>query len=433
MLVLNMSDSPTSDSLFARAKQLIPGGVNSPVRAFRSVGGAPFFVKSARGATLVTADDRELIDFVCTWGPAIHGHNHPVIKAAIAAALEKGTSFGTPNPYEVEMAELIVRFVPSVQKVRMCNSGTEATMSAIRLARGFTRRDKIVKFSGCYHGHSDSLLIKAGSGALTHGHPDSAGVPASFARETIVLPYNDRAALDAAFAANPGEIAGVIIEPYCGNVGFIMPNPGYLAYLREITARHGAMLIFDEVMTGFRIAKGGVQEREGIVPDLTCLGKIIGGGLPVGAFGGRSEIMDFLAPLGPVYQAGTLSGNPLAMAAGIAGLRLLEDFNPYPRLDALGRQLRDAVLAATRAKGIAAQVPQCGSMFSIFFTATPVRDYATALTGDAKLFARFFQACLAKGVYLAPSAYEAGFISTAHDGSALDRACEIISQAIREL
>ena len=433
MLVLNMSDSPTSDSLFARAKQLIPGGVNSPVRAFRSVGGAPFFVKSARGATLVTADDRELIDFVCTWGPAIHGHNHPVIKAAIAAALEKGTSFGTPNPYEVEMAELIVRFVPSVQKVRMCNSGTEATMSAIRLARGFTRRDKIVKFSGCYHGHSDSLLIKAGSGALTHGHPDSAGVPASFARETIVLPYNDRAALDAAFAANPGEIAGVIIEPYCGNVGFIMPNPGYLAYLREITARHGAMLIFDEVMTGFRIAKGGVQEREGIVPDLTCLGKIIGGGLPVGAFGGRSEIMDFLAPLGPVYQAGTLSGNPLAMAAGIAGLRLLEDLNPYPRLDALGRQLRDAVLAATRAKGIAAQVPQCGSMFSIFFTATPVRDYATALTGDAKLFARFFQACLAKGVYLAPSAYEAGFISTAHDGSALDRACEIISQAIREL
>jgi glutamate-1-semialdehyde 2,1-aminomutase len=433
MLVLNMSDSPTSDSLFARAKQLIPGGVNSPVRAFRSVGGAPFFVKSACGATLVTADDRELIDFVCTWGPAIHGHNHPVIKAAIAAALEKGTSFGTPNPYEVEMAELIVRFVPSIQKVRMCNSGTEATMSAIRLARGFTRRDKIVKFSGCYHGHSDSLLIKAGSGALTHGHPDSAGVPASFARETIVLPYNDRAALDAAFAANPGEIAGVIIEPYCGNVGFIMPNPGYLAYLREITARHGAMLIFDEVMTGFRIAKGGVQEREGIVPDLTCLGKIIGGGLPVGAFGGRSEIMDFLAPLGPVYQAGTLSGNPLAMAAGIAGLRLLEDLNPYPRLDALGRQLRDAVLAATRAKGIAAQVPQCGSMFSIFFTATPVRDYATALTGDAKLFARFFQACLAKGVYLAPSAYEAGFISTAHDGSALDRACEIISQAIREL
>ena len=423
----------SSDALFARALQLIPGGVNSPVRAFRSVGGAPFFVKAARGATLITADDRELIDFVCTWGPAIHGHNHPVIKAAIAAALENGTSFGTPNPYEVEMAELIVKFVPSIQKVRLCNSGTEATMSAIRLARGFTHRDKIIKFAGCYHGHSDSLLIKAGSGALTHGHPDSAGVPASFARETIVLPYNDTAALADAFAANPGQIACVILEPYCGNVGFIMPDAGYLAAVRAVTAQHGALLIFDEVMTGFRIAQGGVQEREHIVPDLTCLGKIIGGGLPVGAFGGRADIMDHLAPLGPVYQAGTLSGNPLAMAAGIAGLRLLEALNPYARLDALGRQLRDAVLAAARAKGLPTQVPQCGSMFSIFFTATPVRDYTTALTGDAKLFARFFHACLARGVYLAPSAYEAGFLSTAHEGSAIDRACEIMSQAIAEL
>lgn len=422
-----------SETLFARAKELIPGGVNSPVRAFRSVGGAPFFVKAARGPYLITADDRELVDFVCTWGPAIHGHNHPVIKAAIAQALENGTSFGTPNPYEVEMAELIVKFVPSIQKVRMCNSGTEATMSAIRLARGFTKRDKIIKFSGCYHGHSDSLLIKAGSGALTHGHPDSAGVPASFARETVVLPFNDRAALEAAFAANPGEIAGVIIEPYCGNVGFIMPDAGYLQYLREITARHGTVLIFDEVMTGFRIAKGGVQEREGIVPDLTCLGKIIGGGLPVGAFGGRAEIMDHLAPLGPVYQAGTLSGNPLAMAAGIAGLRLLETENPYERLDVLGRRLRDATLAACREKGLAVQVPQCGSMFSIFFTDTPVRDYATALKGDAKLFARFFQACLEDGVYLAPSAYEAGFLSTAHDGAAIEKACTVISTAIRKL
>ena len=287
----------SSEQLFARAQQLIPGGVNSPVRAFRSVGGAPFFVKVARGATLVTADNQILIDFVCTWGPAIHGHNHPVIRKAIAAALENGTSFGTPNPYEVEMAELIVKFVPSIQKVRMCNSGTEATMSAIRLARGFTKRDKIIKFAGCYHGHSDSLLIKAGSGALTHGSPDSAGVPASFAQETIVLPYNDRAALDAAFAANPGQIACVIVEPYCGNVGFIMPDAGYLAFLSEITAKHGALLIFDEVMTGFRIARGGVQEREKIVPDITCLGKIIGGGLPVGAFGGRADIMDHLAPL----------------------------------------------------------------------------------------------------------------------------------------
>src|SRR6188768_1159940 len=318
-----MLDS-NSESLFARAKQLIPGGVNSPVRAFRSVGGAPFFVKAARGATLVTADDRELIDFVCTWGPAIHGHNHPQIKAAIAAALEHGTSFGTPNPYEVEMAELIVKFVPSIQKVRMCNSGTEATMSAIRLARGFTRRDKIIKFSGCYHGHSDSLLIKAGSGALTHGNPDSAGVPASFARETVVLPFNDRDALTAGFAANPGQIACVILEPFCGNVGFIMPDAGYLQYLRDVCTREGALLIFDEVMTGFRLHKAGVQgllseeaqDRRIFRPDLTCLGKIIGGGLPVGAFGGRAEVMDLLAPEGPVYQAGTLSGNPLALAAG---------------------------------------------------------------------------------------------------------------------
>lgn len=422
-----------SDSLFARAQQLIPGGVNSPVRAFRSVGGAPFFVKAARGATLTTADDRELIDFVCTWGPAIHGHNHPRIKAAIAAALENGTSFGTPNPYEVEMAELIVKFFPSIQKVRMCNSGTEATMSAIRLARGFTKRDKIIKFAGCYHGHSDSLLIKAGSGALTHGNPDSAGVPASFARETIVIPYNDVTALEAAFVANPGQIACVIIEPYCGNVGFIMPDAGYLQALRKITAQHGTILIFDEVMTGFRLAKGGVQELEGITPDLTTLGKIIGGGLPVGAFGGRADIMDCLAPVGPVYQAGTLSGNPLAMAAGIAALRLLEELNPYERLDALGRQLRDAVLAAAKTKGLPVQVPQRGSMFSIFFNAAPVRDYATALQSDAKLFGRFFHACLAKGVYLAPSAYEAGFLSTAHEGPAIDRACETFSTTLREL
>src|ERR1700712_4223791 len=279
--------SPNSDSLFARALQLIPGGVNSPVRAIRSVGGAPFFTKSARGATLTTADGRELIDFVCTWGPAIHGHNHPKIKAAIATALENGTSFGTPNPYEVEMAELIVKFFPSIQKVRLCNSGTEATMSAIRLARGFTKRDKIIKFAGCYHGHSDSLLIKAGSGALTHGHPDSAGIPAAFAQETVVLPFNDSPAVDAAFAANPGKIACIILEPYIGNVGFIKADAGYLKHLRKACTEHGALLIFDEVMTGFRLARGGVQELENIVPDLTCLGKIIGGGLPVGGFRGR--------------------------------------------------------------------------------------------------------------------------------------------------
>ena len=423
----------TSDQLFARALQLMPGGVNSPVRAFRSVGGAPFFVKAARGATLVTADDRELIDFVCTWGPAIHGHNHPRIRAAIAAALENGTSFGTPNPDEVEMAELITRFVPSIQKVRMCNSGTEATMSAVRLARGFTRRDKIIKFAGCYHGHSDSLLIKAGSGALTHGHPDSAGVPAAFASETVVLPFNDAAALEEAFAANPGQIAAVILEPYPANVGLILPQPGFLPYLRQLCTAHGALLIFDEVMTGFRLAKGGVQELERITPDLTTLGKIIGGGLPVGARGGRAEIMDQLAPLGPVYQAGTLSGNPLAMAAGIAALRLLEETNPYARLDALGRQVRAALEAAALHKGLPLQVPQAGSMFAVFFTATAVRDYATALKSDAKVFGRFFHACLDHGVYLPPSAYETAFLSTAHEGAAVARACEVMSAAIAGL
>ncbi len=433
-----------SDELFARAVKLIPGGVNSPVRAFRSVGGAPFFVKAARGATLITADDRELIDFVCTWGPAIHGHNHPRIKAAIAAALENGTSFGTPNPYEVEMAELITQFVPSIKKVRLCNSGTEATMSAIRLARGFTRRDKIIKFSGCYHGHSDSLLIKAGSGALTHGNPDSAGVPPAFARETVVIPFNDQAAVEAAFAANPGQIACIILEPFPANVGLILPRSGFLSFLRALCTREGALLIFDEVMTGFRLHKAGVQglladaskaqrAEPPLEPDLTTLGKIIGGGLPVGAFGGRADVMDHLAPLGPVYQAGTLSGNPLAMAAGIAALRMLAELNPYSRLAELGEKVRDSLQATAARKGIPIQVPQVGSMFSLFFTPQPVTDYATALTSDAKLFARFFHGCLQKGVYLPPSAYETCFLSTAHDGPAIDRACEIMSSTLEGL
>jgi glutamate-1-semialdehyde 2,1-aminomutase len=423
----------SSDDLFKRALRRIPGGVNSPVRAFKSVGGSPFFVGSARGATLITVDGRELIDFVCTWGPAIHGHNHPRIRAAIAEALERGTSFGVPNPLEVRMAELIHSLVPSIEKVRMCSSGTEATMSAVRLARGHTGRDKIVKFSGCYHGHSDSLLIKAGSGALTHGHPDSAGIPEAFARETVVLGFNDKAAVDAAFAANPGQIAAVIVEPYPANVGLILPDPGYLAHLRSACTANGALLIFDEVMTGFRISLGGVQEAVGVRPDLTALGKIIGGGLPVGAFGGSAAIMDRLAPLGPVYQAGTLSGNPLAMAAGIAALELLDEEKPYARLDGLGRQVQGALSGACKAKGIAAQVPQAGSMFSIFFAATPVRDYAGALTGDAALFARFFRGCLDAGVYLPPSAYETAFLSTAHEGPAVDRACEVMESVLKRL
>ena len=316
--------SQRSTQLFERAKQLIPGGVNSPVRAFRSVGGAPFFTERAEGAHLHTADGKDLIDFVCTWGPAIHGHNDPDVRAAISQALEKGTSFGTPNPYEVEMAELIVEMVPSIEKVRMCNSGTEATMSAIRLARGYTKRDKIIKFAGCFHGHVDSLLVKAGSGALTLGNPDSAGIPASFAAETIVVEYNDADAIRAAFETHSGEIAALIVEPFPANCGFILPDQGYLALLRDLCYQHDTVLIFDEVMTGFRLAPGGVQERVSVTPDLTCLGKIIGGGLPVGAFGGKAEIMDQIAPLGPVYQAGTLSGNPLAMAAGIAALKKLK-------------------------------------------------------------------------------------------------------------
>jgi glutamate-1-semialdehyde 2,1-aminomutase len=315
----------------------------------------------------------------------------------------------------------------------MCNSGTEATMSAVRLARGFTGRDKIVKFAGCYHGHSDSLLIKAGSGALTHGCPDSAGVPAAFARETIVLPFNDAAALEAVFAANPDQIACVIVEPYPANVGLILPEPGFLPYLRALCTANGALLIFDEVMTGFRVALGGAQQLEKTTPDLTALGKIIGGGLPVGAFGGRAEIMDLLAPLGPVYQAGTLSGNPLAMAAGICALRLLEELNPYPRLDRMGREVQDALLAAARKKGLPLQVPQVGSMFAVFFTATPVRDYATALASDAKLFGRFFHGCLERGVFLPPSAYETAFLSTAHDGAAVARACQVMTDAIAAL
>src|SRR5580704_1239113 len=353
-----------SEQLFAEALKYIPGGVNSPVRAFRAVGGRPFFVNKAKGARVWDVDGNEVIDYVCTWGPAILGHAHPKIISAIKSAADHGTSFGIPNPFEVKMAKLICELVPSIQKVRMTNSGTEACMSAIRLARGFTKRDKIIKFEGCYHGHVDSLLVKAGSGALTFGNPDSAGVPAAFTQHTVVLPFNDPEAVRAAFAANAGQIAGIIIEPVPGNAGVYLPRPGYLEFLREITASDGALLIFDEVMTGFRLAFGGAQERFNIKPDLSCFGKIIGGGLPVGAFGGRSEIMDCLAPLGPVYQAGTLSGNPLAMAAGLAALEQLgiraeptkkKMPGPYERLEKLGAQLEAGMVKAAKAAGVPVQ------------------------------------------------------------------------------
>ena len=423
----------SSEQLFQRAQQLIPGGVNSPVRAFRSVGGAPFFTKRANGAHLTTADDVELIDFVCTWGPAVHGHNDPDIREAIATALNAGTSFGTPNPYEVEMAERLVEIVPSVEKVRMCNSGTEATMSAIRLARGYTGRNKIIKFAGCYHGHVDSLLVKAGSGALTLGNPDSAGIPASFAAETIVIDYNDAEGVREAFANGGDDIAAIIVEPYPANCGMILPDAGYLELLRKLCTRNQSLLIFDEVMTGFRLALGGVQERVGITPDLTALGKIIGGGLPVGALGGKAEIMDYLAPLGPVYQAGTLSGNPLAMAAGITSLKKLKDTNPYPLFEKMGAQIRDALLEAAREKGLALQVPQVGSMFALFFAEKPVRNLEDATNSQTEHFNQLFKYALDHGVYLPPSAYETCFISTAHDGADIEQAAEVLAAGIRSI
>ncbi len=419
-----------SQELFERAKKLIPGGVNSPVRAFRSVGGSPFFTKKASGCRLTTADDQELIDYVCTWGPAIHGHDHPVIREAVADALAQGTSFGTPGPAEVEMAELIVDIVPSVEKVRMCNSGTEATMSSIRLARGYTGRSKIIKFAGCYHGHVDSLLVKAGSGALTLGNPDSAGIPESFAKETIVLPYNDLEAVQDAFSQSPDDIAAIIVEPYPANCGLILPEDGYLEGLRKACSDNGTVLIFDEVMTGFRLGIGGVQERTGITPDLTAMGKIIGGGLPVGAFGGKTEIMDFLAPLGPVYQAGTLSGNPLAMAAGIASLRMLKDNPPYEHLNRLGKLLATGINDVANQKGIALQVPQTGSMFCLFFSQNPVLNFEQALSSEVDSFKRIFQSCLANGIYLPPSPYETCFISASHGEDEISKTIEQVALAL---
>ena len=403
-----------SEELFKKALQYLPGGVNSPVRAFRAVGGNPFFVNKAKGCRIWDVDGNEYVDYVGTWGPAIHGHAHPRIVQAVQETAVYGTSFGIPNPLEVKMAEMIRRLVPSVEKVRMCNSGTEATMSAIRLARGFTGREKIIKFEGCYHGHADSLLVKAGSGALTFGYPDSAGVPAAFTQHTLLAPYNDLDAVKALFAANPGAIAGIIVEPVPGNSGVFAPLPGFLEGLREVTEKNGALLIFDEVMTGFRVAKGGAQERFGIKPDLSCFGKIIGGGLPVGAFGGRAEIMDYLAPLGPVYQAGTLSGNPLAMAAGIASLELLLENDCYTKLEQLGQQLESGMQDAAKSAGIPVRFNRVGAMFCAYFTDQPVHNLADAMKSDRERFAKYFRGMLEQGVFLAPSQFEAGFLSTAH-------------------
>jgi glutamate-1-semialdehyde 2,1-aminomutase len=428
-----MLSRPKSEALFAESLQYIPGGVNSPVRAFRAVGGQPFFVDRATGARVFDVDGHEYLDYVGTWGPAILGHAHPKIVGAVQAAAARGTSFGIPNPLELRMAKLVREAAPSVQKVRMCNSGTEATMSAIRLARGFTKRDKIVKFDGCYHGHVDSLLVRAGSGALTFGSPDSAGVPASFTEHTVVVPFNDEKAVRSVFAANPGQIAGIILEPVPGNCGLYLPRPGFLEFLREITQTEGSLLIFDEVMTGFRLAWGGAQERFGSKPDLSCFGKIIGGGLPVGAFGGRAEIMDCLAPLGPVYQAGTLSGNPLAMAAGIAALEELRDGRVYQQLEALGAELEAGMKAAASRAGVAVQFNRIGSMFCGYFASEPVHNLADAMKSDRAKFAKYFHAMLERGVYLAPSQFEAGFLSAAHTSEDVARTVAAAAEAFGAL
>lgn len=425
-------NSTKTEWLLQKANTFIPGCVHSPVRAFKSVGEKPFITESANGAILKTVEGKELIDYVGGWGTAIHGHNHPVIKAAILEALEKGTNFGTENEYGILLSEKIASIMPSVEKIRMVNSGTEATMSAIRLARGYTGRNKIIKFAGCYHGHFDGLLVKAGSGALTCGHPDSAGVPKGYAMETIVLPLNNEASLEQAFQEHGEDLAAVIIEAYTGNCGFILPKEGYLKKIRELCTQNKTIFIMDEVMTGFRIALGGVQERENISPDLSALGKIIGGGLPVGAFGGKREIMDCLAPEGPVYQAGTLSGNPLAMAAGMAALSLLEDSPPYAYLDNLGKRLETALKKAANSKGIPIQIPRVGSMFSIFFSETPVHNYENALASQTHLFKKLFAYCFKKGIFLPPSPFETCFISTAHTQEIIDKTIECICEAFKK-
>jgi glutamate-1-semialdehyde 2,1-aminomutase len=406
--------TPRSAQLFEAARAVIPGGVNSPVRAFAAVGGTPRFIVRAEGSRLYDVDGHDYIDYVGSWGPLILGHANEAVVTAVTRAARMGTSFGAPTAAEVELAQLVTAAMPSVELVRFVNSGTEACMSALRLARAFTGRDKIIKCAGCYHGHADALLVSAGSGALTLGVPNSPGVSKSQAADTIVVPYNDAAAVEAAFARYPGEIACVIVEPIAGNMGMVLPGTGYLQALRSATRSAGALLIFDEVMTGFRVAYGGAQSVYGIVPDLTCLGKVIGAGLPVGAFGGRREIMNRLAPDGDVYQAGTLSGNPLAMAAGIAQLRALTEAGVYEQLEATTALLERGWRAAFAAAGVPVQTARAGSMWGYFFSAKPVTDLESAKSSDTVAFAEFFNNMLERGIYLAPSQFEAAFVSLAH-------------------
>jgi len=406
--------SSRNQTLFDASLQVIPGGVNSPVRAFKSVGGTPIFFKRALGAKVWDADDKEYIDYVGSWGPMIAGHAHPEVIAAVTKAAQNGLSFGAPTEAELDMATLLCKLVPSMQQVRLVSSGTEATMSAIRLARGFTSKSRIIKFEGCYHGHADMLLVKAGSGALTFGNPDSAGVPAEVAAHTTVLAYNDIAALKKTFAEIGGEIAAVIVEPVAGNMNLIQPTPGFLQTLRELCSAHGSVLIFDEVMTGFRVDLKSAQGLYGITPDLTTLGKVIGGGMPVAAFGGRKDIMQCLAPVGAVYQAGTLSGNPVGMAAGLATLKLVQAAGFYEQLGARTQQLTAGLTAAAKKHGIIFSAQSVGGMFGLYFRAAPPTSYAEVMTCDKTAFNRFFHAMLQEGIYLAPSAFEAGFVSAAH-------------------
>ncbi len=420
-----------SEELFARAKAVIPGGVSSPVRAFKAVGGEPPFIARAKGPRVFDEDGRSYVDYVGSWGPMILGHAHSKVLHAIAAAAARGTSFGAPCALEVELAERVVRHVPSIERVRFVSSGTEATMSALRVARGFTGRCKILKFDGCYHGHADSLLVSAGSGVATLGIPGSPGVPPGTVADTLVAPFNDVAAVEAVVAAHGGDLAAVIVEPVCGNMGTVAPKPGYLEALREITRKNGTVLIFDEVMTGFRLALGGAQQLYGIAPDMTCLGKIVGGGLPAAAYGGRAEIMATVAPDGPVYQAGTLSGNPLAMAAGCATLDLLEDPDCYDELEATSARLEAGLRTAARAAGVTVTINRVGSMLTVFFCEGPVVDYATAKTSDTQRFGRYFHAMLERGVYLPPAQFEAAFVSLAHGEAEIDETVRAAEQAFR--
>ena len=422
-----------SEQLFQEASQSIAGGVNSPVRAFRAVGGTPVFFARAEGPYLYDADGHEYIDYIGSWGPMIAGHANPQVLDAVRNAITNGLSFGAPTAIETEMAERVKTFFPSMDKLRFCSSGTEATMSAIRLARGYTGRDTIVKFEGCYHGHSDSLLVKAGSGALTFGVPSSPGVPADLAKHTLNLPFNDLEAARTLFAEHGDAIACLIIEPITGNMNMIIPHEGYLEGLRALCDQHGVVLIFDEVMTGFRVSRGGAQELLGITPDLTCLGKIIGGGMPVGAFGGRAEIMEMLAPTGPVYQAGTLSGNPVAMAAGLATLNALNADGFYDRLAETTHTMVSGVVDLASEAGIAMQGVSAGGMFGLFFADKPVTSFADVTACDEDIFKRFFHAMLSRGIYLAPSMYEAGFVSSTHTEAVIDKTLEAAKASLHSL